>query len=523
MRLPWLRTLTGAETRTWLRLTAAAGLYAATFLGLVWVARLAAAAWRNGSPGARLEGLGLAAAMALAAALAQSRWRVRSPAMQAFRYIVWLPILLGGDAGLALIGFWWSIVTLTMMPKAPALDASGLRLDPEREPEIFELVTQAARAVGIEDAPAIYVDLSATVEAGQVRGEAAVVLGLYALALLESEQLGALLTHRFGHTALRPGHPGTALAWRWHEHCWRLLGGPRRLETGAYVFFPRLALGMRALAPAARDQEQWADERAVAAWGAEALAQGRLQLAVAEAAQNPYHQQVLAPVLLLGSRPDLAEGLRHWLDSPEAPPLLANVRSEMLQRRAQPCGVHPPPWPQPVSAEFTVPAGERTAWARLHAPWLLEEQLVQGSGVRLKHVPWEAVARELYLSNWEQVLSEHGDSMRGWTPRRFPELCRDLDGVGRRLLKQQAANYTPGYRARMAETILAISLAMCVKRAGWNVYDLPGRPLWLEREQMRFEPFELVSGLKQGKTSADAFLAQCERAGILDADVSGAG
>jgi hypothetical protein len=73
----------------------------------------------------------------------------------------------------------------------------------------------------------------------------------------------------------------------------------------------------------------------------------------------------------------------------------------------------------------------------------------------------------------------------------------------------------------MAETILGIALAMCLRRAGWNVYDLPGQPLWLEAHAERLEPFALISGLRTGATSPEAFVESCGRAGILDCDLSG--
>lgn len=497
-------------------------LYVFTWGAIAALVRLASALWPLTSPLVHVEAFVIVAAMSLAVILAHGRWAGRSYAMRAVRYLVWLPILVGGGAGLWLIGFWWALVTIGLTPQARAFHPEGIPLDPDRDPELAALITRAAQAAGFEESFAIWLDLGAGIEVGRVRGAPSVVLGLYALAVLTPEQLAALLTHEFAHTSFR--HLLDSLNWRGYDHCHRLLGRPRTLHLSAYLFYPRLALGVRMLQAAARRHEARCDESAVVAWGASTLASARVQLAAAGAAWEPYHQQVLAPVLLLGSRPELAEGLQQWLASTESAATRENARKEaqgaaLLSHRT--LAVHPPGWLGANPPQFALPATGTSAWALLHSPWLVEEQLVQASGVRLKHVPWEAVARELYLHNWEQVLHDHAASLRGWTARCLPDLCRDLDGVGRRLLKQDAAKYAPNYRVRMAETILAISLAMCVKRAGWNVYDLPGQPLWLEHADQRFEPFALVSALTQGKTTPAAFWAQCEQAGILDADLGG--
>lgn len=504
-------------------LVALALLYAFTWGAIAVLVRLASAIWPLTSDLAHAECFAIVAAMSLAAILARGPWFGRGYALRAVRYLVWLPIVVGGPAGLWLIGIWWALVTTLLTPQARAFRPEGVALDPQRDPELAAIVSRAAQAAGFDEEATVYLDLGAGIEVGRVRGTPSVVLGLYALAVLTPEQLGALLTHEFAHTSFR--HVLDSLDWRCYSHCHRMLGRPRTLHLSAYLFYPRLAFGLRLLQAAARRHEAYCDENAVVAWGVATLAAARVQLAAATAAWEPYHQQVLAPVLILGSRPDLAEGLRHWLASTDAQATRDAARRDaqaaaLLSHRS--LAVHPPGWLGANPPEFALPGPDASAWALLHSPWLMEEQLVQANGVRLKHVPWEAVARELYLHNWEQVLHDHASSLTGWTARSLPDLCRDLDAVGRRLLKQEAGKYAPNYRVRMAETILAISLAMCVKRAGWNVYDLPGQPLWLEHADQRFEPFALVSALKHGKTTADAFWAQCERAGILDADLGGA-
>ena len=510
-----------------------AGVYAATAAALAFLVLFAIAAWVGAAPRQQWEEFGLTAAITAAALLARGAGgaRARRPGAQVFRYIIWVPLLLGGPASLAVVGFWWAIVTVFLMPRAPAFQPAGLRVEADRHPRLHAVVTEAAQAAGVRAPESLYLDLGAGVTLGRrpgARSERALVLGLYALALLEPEHLGALLRHEFGHET---GNRWERLAHRVHAHCFRLLGRPEQLDLGAYLFFPRLALSLRATRSAAAAQEAWADAQATGgdAGGAVRLGAARLRLAVAGAALIPYHQQGLAPVLGLGCRPGLIEGMRHWLAGPPAEGALRAARLEMAPRLMPRYGVHPPRSAEAELAPFSVPPESASALACLDAPWLVEERLLRLLGLRLKTVAWEGVARELYLHHWEQVLSEHGTQLRGWTPRRVPELCQDLDAVGRQLLQDQAANYMPGYRIRMAETILGISLALCVQRAGWNVYDLPGQPLWLEpaaaapppAPAQRIEPFALVTDLQAGRTSAEEFWAQCAAVGILDEDLSG--
>jgi hypothetical protein len=465
---------------------AVGALYGITALAVAGAFALSLGSWLTATLIPRLAFAAMLVVIATAAVVARCSQaaKPRRWAVQAFRYSGWGPLFLGGSLGLGLLGIWWSIVTLVMMPnrRGGSLDLEdSVPCAPDRHLALLKLAAESAAAAGSAAPRTIHLMLDSTVVTR--RQDAAA--GLYALAVLEPQQLRAAFTRSF---AL---HGSGSLAWRVHDHCRRALGRKNeagKLDFASYVFFPRLALGLLLTRHAAKAHEARADKLAAGAWGAAALDSARSQLGALEEIEGRYHREAVAPVLLLGRRPHLVEGLRHWL---------AGTKSA-------PC-----------------PAPEAAALALVDSPWVIEEQLVKNLGLHLKSLPWEGIARELYLNNWETVLAEHANHVRGWTPRNFPELCRDLDAVGRRLLDDKAFDYSPSHRARMAETILGIALAMCLRRAGWNVYDLPGQPLWLEAHAERLEPFALISGLRTGATSPEAFVESCGRAGILDCDLSG--
>ncbi|HXR96362.1 MAG TPA: hypothetical protein VN709_00825 [Terriglobales bacterium] len=466
---------------------AVGALYCLTGLAVAGAFALSLTSWLAAGLIVRLAFAAMLAVIVTAAVIARCSHgaKPRRWAVHVFRYSGWGPLLLGGNAGLALLGIWWSFVTLVMTPnhRGGSFDPEdGVACPPDRHLALRELAAEAAVAAGSPAPRTLYLTLDSTV---MTRRHVAAA-GLYALAVLDPQQLRAAFTRSF---AL---HGRGSLAWRIHRHCSRGLGrsdDSGKLDLASYVFFPRLALGLLLTRAAAEAHEARADKLAVGAWTAAALDAARSQLLALGEIEGQYHRQAVAPVLLLGHRPHLVEGLRHWLGG----------------TKAAPC-----------------PAPETSALALVDSPWLVEGQLVKNLGLHLKSLPWEGIARELYLHNWETVLAEHADRVRGWSPRNFPELCRDLDAVGRRLLDDKAFDYSPAHRARMAETVLGIALAMCLRRAGWNVYDLPGQPLWLEAHAERFEPFALISGLRTGETSPESFVESCGRAGILDCDLSGA-
>src|SRR5262245_40360536 len=125
-----------------------------------------------------------------------------------------------------------------------------------------------------------------------------------------------------------------------------------------------------------------------------------------------------------------------------------------------------------------------------------------------------------YIPIWEAMVRTYAPGLVGVTPEVLPNLVRNLSVFGSDLLKKSNHMDEMASVSQITVTTIGASLALALHKAGWDLYALPGEPVYAQRVGKRIIPFEIMGKLASARLSAEAWREQCADAGIKGVDFS---
>ena len=85
---------------------------------------------------------------------------------------------------------------------------------------------------------------------------------------------------------------------------------------------------------------------------------------------------------------------------------------------------------------------------------------------RLKPIMWNEVGEKVYLPAWESHTKMYRNILCGVTPKKFPDLSRDLNKFSNRIEEISGEFLDPEERFETASTVLCSALAATLKKKG---------------------------------------------------------
>jgi Zn-dependent protease with chaperone function len=424
-------------------------------------------------------------------------------------------------AGLGAVAVAWSL-----RPRfAPQAGKRPAPLGREEFPELHALVAELARRSGAPEPGAIHLSVRANASIWVerrwlgLRRTWRVELGLPLLALLDREELAAVLAHELGH------HCGGDLvlgAWvhRTHASLGAALDG---LDESAFLldapFRAYWSLFLRASRTVSREQELAADAHAAALCGVRAAA-GALRAIHDEGdAWEVFLAQDAAPLLDRGVRLPLLEGFRRFRAEPDLREEVRRALAESSERPPSPTDTHPrleerlaALGPASRFDRLGPPGAPGSALALLGGEEAAEtawyERAAVGGLDSLKRLGWDEVGTAVVLPGIAEALAQTALPAAAHPLSALPALVRDAEGVWRTAVR--GVNLlSPASRRRQGLRLLADWLADALARRGFALEVGPGAPPRLRRGDEAVEPRRVVEGLASGEWDEARYLAAC--------------
>jgi len=430
------------------------------------------------------------------------------------------------------------LILRAIVPRRDRFEAPGPRLQPDRQPRLFEEIRGIAGASGQEMPAEVYLvpDVNAWVaQRGGVMGVGGrriMGLGLPLLQAVSVSEMRAIVAHEFGHYfggdvklgpviyRTREALVRTVIAL--HQHS-GLLQKP--FEWYAALFF-------RVTHAVSRHQELQADALAARIAGADALARGLRTVHGAGLAFGTYWAQEVAPVLGAGYLPPLAVGFSRFLEQPRVNDLVRQaVETEEREGKADPYDTHPSLRERLAALAgrsgpvlVARPGDDGRAITLLDALPEVEKELVAlrtAAGDKtggLKPLQWEDVGGAVLVPVWEEFLRENGSLLAGVTPAALPAL--DWEGLGRKLIQRLGLGEgEPESPPPLPAAGFAVGAAIgfALSQRGFVIEAPPGAPVTMVRASRRIEPFELRERLAK---DPESWRTICAEIGFADLDLA---
>jgi Zn-dependent protease with chaperone function len=415
----------------------------------------------------------------------------------------------------------------------------GPRLEPSEQPQLFNVLSQVARATGQSMPDEVYLHLEmnawVTRRGGLfgMGGRRVMGIGLPLLQLLSVSQFRAVMAHEFGHyhtDRIRFGawiyQPRTMLAWT-------LRGlSPHATRRQPFLWYARTYTSVfHALV---RRQEFIADEIASRAVGAGALIGGLQRVHGAAHAFEMYWSNEVAPALSAGFRLPLAEGFGRFVASQQvADAISRNLSRHLANTQTTPYDTHPLLSERIAAAErFTQESptdNDPSAISLLNALPELELQLFavisgEDRAHTLRLLAWEDVGVQMHLPTWQHIVQQNAGALVGLTVGALPEIIVEASASSRQhrtlRTKQQGASRSFPLSARRTAGVLGAALAVALYRHGWRLNTPPGGDITLCDGAIEIRPFEVVQRLAGGRLSAEAWRVLCCEAAIRDLELT---
>lgn len=453
------------------------------------------------------------------------------------------PILLWIDSG---HGNLWATIGLivaggtilrALVPVSAAFVAPGPVLTPTAQPELFAELRAVALAVGEPVPPAVYLDPEvnasvAEISDGPLRGRRRImVLGLPLLAALTPLQLRAVIAHEYGHYI---GGDTRFSAWIWrtrvavlktvhaldNEDSWF----QRVIVRVPFLLYAKLF--MRLTNAISRRAEFAADQVAARVAGAEAQAQTLRAVAAAAPAYSAYWDGDVAYALENGHRPPITAGFQRFLDDHEIRAQVDTIlAAEIAEGETNPYDSHPTLADRlraigaAPTGEVSPPAPQDSAAALLRDLDRLEHDLLAATFghdaiVRLGSIPWEEAGR-LYADEGDAIATQHrpaferlavADVARAAAPddQQLAALRTSL-GVGPEVPFAELNGF---WRFALGRLLLA-----ALRRDGWEIVSVPGRPVVCRRGDEEIEPYGDVARARQDPLATVEWVGSMQRLG----------
>jgi hypothetical protein len=234
------------------------------------------------------------------------------------------------------------------------------------------------------------------------------------------------------------------------------------------------------------------------------LAKGLRAIHYAAAACDYFLQHDVLPVVRSGFSPPLVQGFDALLRNESIVKTMEeNLQSQLTSLRSDPYDTHPP-LAQRLAALTDMPNGKETddapalslienleqMEARLMFSWLPPR------AARLKPIQWSDTGMTVLLPAWRKVAAQNAAALEGIALKDLHHGLK-LDAFARKLNLLQIVRPWDAIR-QYASTVVGSALACTLYDAGWKIETEPG-VLWLTRDVVRLNPFQVVSRIASGE------------------------
>lgn len=431
----------------------------------------------------------------------------------------WLAALAAACAFIA-----WAVV-----PRKSHLALDGIPLNNSQQPELAAFLEEVAKRTGQPLPSLVLLTAEARTATGFYSGFAGIgsqrvlSIGLPYLAVLERDEMGALLAHELGHF-----YRGSMFAWAWIVETQRAVGRLfGALERWAPGFIPLFQLifepFVRACLNVSREQELAADRFAAEHYGSDVV-QRVLEKNQRLAFQfHIFFESEVLPLLRAGWAPPLLAGLQYfrWRFRPGTVlNFLSDLPVELAHESAEQRGfggfeTHP-------SVETRIKAVDPQPDAAGSAPQAALGLLRDVPELESRLLAWEVQKRGLPTASplaWDEVLPQFqrprwdlaadNQEFEGMTVVQLPRIV-DATGVD-----LTGGHFADGVRERLQQ--IAETLCAALERDGWQAYAPgPGCPLVMRKGERRVEPFTAVSRLAWKQIAFFEWEDECAELGIAE-------
>jgi len=429
------------------------------------------------------------------------------------------PWLAAITAGAALIA--WAVV-----PRKTHLPLDGIPLNPAQQPELVRFMNEVAQRTGQPLPSLVLITADARTATGFYSGFAGIgsqrvlSIGLPYFAVLERDELAALLAHELGHF-----YKGSMFAWAWIVETQKAVArlfaalerwAPRLIPVFQLLFEPFV----RACLAASRRQEFAADRFAAEHYGADVVQRVLEKNQQLTFQFHIYFESELLPLLRLGWAPPLLSGFPGF-SRRFRPGNVLNFLSETPVELMHESGAgvegafetHP-------SVQTRIEAVDRQpdaavtpshpAQALLRDIGELEARLLAWEARKRdlpepQSIPWAELLDRFHRPRWE--LAGESQEFEGKTVAQLPEI---IDASGVELV---GAHFADGVRERLQH--IAETLCAALERDGWQPDAWsPGEPLIMVKGDRQVEPFTAVSRLAWKQIAFFEWEDECADLGI---------
>jgi Zn-dependent protease with chaperone function len=423
-----------------------------------------------------------------------------------------------------------------LVPRRDKFVEPGPKLDPDDQPDLFQVVRSVAAKTGQEMPRDVYLvgDVNAWVaQRGGVMGigsRRVMGIGLALLQLVSVSELRAVLAHEFGHfdggdTKLGPWIYKTRTA---IGRTLASLARHNRLLVKPFHWYGKLFL--RITHAVSRRQELAADSLACRVEGVRPLVGGLRAIHGAAPAFRSYWQGEVMPILNAGFAPPIADGFRQFVRSDRiANAVSAHVERQLREAKTDPYDTHPPLRERIVAVEQLPRSPARAALDRdepaaalLRDVGTLEQRLLAALGpkaVAAKLVPitWERSGEALFAPSWQTAVRANARAFGAMTAIDIHAAAStDVDAFAERLVPLPKGTEQ---RRAAARWMLGAGLGHVLHREGWRVVASPGEEIRLQRDDDSREPFALVNRIVQGSLSLTEWSTLCGDLGIASTPI----
>ena len=132
----------------------------------------------------------------------------------------------------------------------------------------------------------------------------------------------------------------------------------------------------------------------------------------------------------------------------------------------------------------------------------------------MKAIDWNVVGESVIAVRWRDVAKSHS----AWLSRVTADLVasgqHQFIRLGSELVGSGEQNVNSGERIGRAVFVVATGIGVVLLDQGWRVETGPGRPVVFTQGSATFDPFAAVRALSEGRTTAEAWKAECHALGI---------
>ncbi|MCA8971839.1 MAG: M48 family metallopeptidase [Planctomycetes bacterium] len=437
------------------------------------------------------------------------------------------------------------VVVWSIVPRKAAFPDPGIRLTKQRQPRLFSMIEDVAKAAGQPVPKSVFLvnEINAFVAERNARlgfgGERVLGLGLPLMRVLTVPQIKSVIAHEFGHfhggdTKLGP------FLYRTRASIGRTITNLQNADSFLHKPFEWYGkLFLKTTFGISRAQEYAADALSVRIVGVEPVQTSLRRIGEIGPLFDSYLDHEYVPMLRRGVRPPLADGFASYLESADVREMQVSFGESAMQAKGDPYDSHPPISQRIRAAGDVEGAGSESADGP-HGVTLLDDvdtlerdlMVFVTQNRSVAEIPADSWARcaGVLQDGWREVAAEHAGRLPAFTCEDIASIARgereaDGDAAGIRDLETFAATISAQIpreeRVGAGAYYLGAFLAHAMASHGFEVRTAPGDPIVLHRGESSLQPFDAVGRLARNETDVESWCRDCEQLGISKVLISG--